>query len=144
MVLNFHKTLVKSQFFGHSLYSNCQNRWWSQLSVHTIHRRSTTGENQGLAHIVSNINGSYFTQQKLDPCNELWVPPFSGSHSPFPLFPSSLLLFLSCCSPDSMHMGLPPYGTCMPVSLPRVPFLDIHMANSYFLWSISLLKYHQN
>lgn len=90
VVLHFHKTLVKkSPFFCHSVFfcSDCQNQLWCQVSVHIIHKQNTTGESQGLVHIVGNINGSYFAQFNLKPCNDFQVPLSSGPHSWSPLFP---------------------------------------------------------
>ena len=62
-ILNFHKTVVKSQFICPSLYSNRQNWWWSQISVHMIHKLSEAGRSQGLLHIVGDVNSSYFTKE---------------------------------------------------------------------------------
>lgn len=133
-----HLSKVNS-FFSLSFCSNCQNGLWCQLPVHIFHKQNTTGESQGLVHIVGDINGSYFTQLKLQLCNGFHVPLCSGPQSPFPLSPEACLLW-----PFSMDTGLPSPRTSIGCPLPRVLFFDGDMTKTYFLQLISLLRFHQN
>lgn len=99
---------------------------WCQLSVHVIHKWNTGGERQGLACIVGNVNGSYFSRLKLNPCNGFQALLFSGPHSVFSLFTMSNLFSLAPWVPCALTR-LPTQELAPAGLLPRVLFPDVHV-----------------